>query len=111
VKLLFDANLSPRLEQRLSSQFPQSAHVFGCGDIAEDDDLIWEFAKSNGFVIVSKDKDFQQMSLLLGAPPKVVLLRLGNSATAQVEHLLRTRLDTIKSFVASPDKALLVIGP
>ena len=43
-----------------------------------DDSVIWEYAKVRGFCIVSKDSDFQQRSLLLGAPPKFIWLRLGN---------------------------------
>lgn len=111
MKLLFDANLSPRLEQRLHDLFPNSVHVFSCGDIAEDDALIWEFAKSNGLVIVSKDHDFRQMSFLLGAPPKVILVRLGNSSTRLVEQALRKHFALIAIFVGDKDKALLVIEP
>jgi predicted nuclease of predicted toxin-antitoxin system len=111
VKLLFDANLSPRLETRLQDLFPDSTHVFSCGDIAEDDALIWDFAKSAGLVIVSKDHDFQQMSYLYGAPPKVVLVRLGNASTASVEQALRKNFALIVGFVADKDKALLVIEP
>jgi predicted nuclease of predicted toxin-antitoxin system len=111
VKLLFDANLSPRLETKLQGLFPESVHVFNCGDIAENDALIWDFAKSKGLVIVSKDHDFQQMSFLFGAPPKVILVRLGNSSTAMVEQALRKNFGAIIGFDADQDKALLVIEP
>jgi predicted nuclease of predicted toxin-antitoxin system len=39
---------------------------------------IWEYAKANGYVIVSKVLDFQQKSLLFGHPPKVVRLCVDN---------------------------------
>jgi predicted nuclease of predicted toxin-antitoxin system len=47
-----------------------SEHVKTLGLINTDDSLIWQYAKVNGFVIVSKDADFQQRSLVYGHPPK-----------------------------------------
>jgi predicted nuclease of predicted toxin-antitoxin system len=41
-----------------------------------DDVAIWQYAKLNGYVMVSKDTDFQQRSLLHGAPPKFIWLRV-----------------------------------
>ncbi len=70
MKLLFDETLSPRLAQRLQSHFPDSLHVNDCGLGAASDDSIWTFARENGFVIVSKDADFQDLSVLRGDPPK-----------------------------------------
>ena len=78
MRLLFDANLSPGLVARLADIAPGSAHVFDAGNIAEDDIRIWELARAGGFVIVSQDTDFLDLSLLRGAPPKLILIRLGN---------------------------------
>ena len=50
---------------------------------------MWAYAKANDFVIVSKDSDFVDLSVLEGAPPKVVWVRLGNCTTASVALLLR----------------------
>jgi predicted nuclease of predicted toxin-antitoxin system len=69
MKLLFDQNLSPRLPRLLSDLFPGSVHAREAGLTEADDTAIWDYAKVNGFVIVSKDSDFQQRSLLLGARP------------------------------------------
>jgi len=48
MRLLFDANLSPVLASKPGRIFPQSEHVFGCGSIADDDMLVWQFALTNG---------------------------------------------------------------
>jgi len=81
VKLLFDENLSPRLVASLSAEFPGSAHAHEVGLGAASDFAVWDHAKSNGFVIASKDGDFADLSVLRGAPPQVVWIRHGNSST------------------------------
>jgi predicted nuclease of predicted toxin-antitoxin system len=57
MKLLFDQNLSPRLPQLLSDLFPGSIHVREASLTEAEDTAIWDYAKANGFVIVSKDSD------------------------------------------------------
>jgi predicted nuclease of predicted toxin-antitoxin system len=59
LKLLFDANLSPKLVGRLEELFPDSAHVFDTG-LARScpDEKIWEYASAQGFTIVTADSDF-----------------------------------------------------
>lgn len=99
MKLLFDQNLPPRLVARLADLFPDSAHVFGLGlDKALDVD-VWKYARDNGFVIVSKDADFSELSLLHGSPPKLVWLRVGNCTTIQIEKLLRANHEAIEQLI------------
>jgi predicted nuclease of predicted toxin-antitoxin system len=78
-ELLLDENLSDRIIDKIIDLYPDSQHVKTLGLINTDDALIWEFAKFNNFVIVSKDSDFHQRSLLYGHPPKFIYLRIGNS--------------------------------
>jgi len=47
-------------------------HVRDIGLAKAQDREIWTHARDAGFAIVSKDNDFQQMSFLYGAPPKVI---------------------------------------
>ena len=102
MKLLFDENLSPKLPSRLSDIFPDSLHVRDVGMKATTDPIVWDYAKDNNLMIVSKDSDFHQRSFLYGFPPKVIWLRLGNCSTADVERVLRTNFNIIKAF--SEDK-------
>ena len=41
-----------------------------------------------------------QRSFVLGAPPKVVWVRLGNCSTSDVERLLRRYVQTLEDFEA-----------
>jgi predicted nuclease of predicted toxin-antitoxin system len=58
MKLLFDENLSPKLPRLLAAQYPGSLHLRDCGLKGAADEEIWEYARDNGFAIVSKDSDF-----------------------------------------------------
>ncbi|MGH9613748.1 MAG: DUF5615 family PIN-like protein, partial [Bryobacteraceae bacterium] len=67
--MLLDENLSSKLAAMLSGLFPGSLHVEHCDLESATDSQIWEFAKVNGFTIVSKDSDFYHRSVLSGSPP------------------------------------------
>ena len=70
MRLLFDNNLSHRLASRLADRFPGSTHVMSESMDEADDQQIWQFAQNSGFVIVTKDSDYQAFSLAHGSPPK-----------------------------------------
>ena len=90
MKLLFDANLSPKLVGRLADLFPGSAHVFDTGLArSTPDDKIWEYAGAEGFAIVTADSDFLDLAKSKGAPPKIVHLENCDYRTSQVESMLR----------------------
>jgi predicted nuclease of predicted toxin-antitoxin system len=111
VKLLFDANLSPSLVAHLHSHYPGSLHVRDVGLRAGSDAQIWEHAKAEGFVIVSKDTDFRERSFIEGFPPKVVWLDLGNAGTIDIATRLRIAQAAVATFLADPEESLLVISP
>ncbi len=110
MKLLFDQNLSRMLVRRLADEYPESVHVAGVGLDTATDREIWEYAGQTGYVIVSKDSDFRQLSLLFGPPPHVVWLRVGNVSTALIEALLRRSVERLQEFAASDEESLLVLS-
>ncbi len=110
MKLLFDQNLSHKLVRSLADLFPDSIHVRDVGLKTAADPLVWEYAKTNDLMIVSKDSDFHQRSFLYGFPPKVMWVRLGNCSTADVERVLRTNFDAIKSFYGDKHATFLSLS-
>lgn len=110
MKLLFDENLSPRLAEALRDVFPGSAHVHACGLGSAQDEAVWQYAKDNGFTIVSKDSDFQERAVLLGSPPKVVWLRAPNCTTSEIEKLLRAAHPTVSRFINEDEESCLLLG-
>ena len=98
MKLLFDQNLSFRLVNALKDLFPSCQHVRGAGLETADDITVWNYAKTNDLIIVSKDSDFYQRSILFGHPPKVIWIRRGNCSTKDIEQILRNHYSAIETF-------------
>lgn len=110
MKLLFDENPSPQLVQLLADLFPGSTQVHLCGLGNSDDSAIWEYAKANGFTIVSKDSDFEERCVLFGAPPKLIWIRLQNSSSTEVARLLRSAFSLISQFINDKNETYLILG-
>jgi predicted nuclease of predicted toxin-antitoxin system len=102
MKLLFDHNLSHKLCERVGDLYQGSAHVRQQGLAEASDEEVWTFAKAEGFVIVTQDADFVDLSCLRSHPPKVIWLRCGNQRTIAIESLLRRQYDRISSFESDP---------
>lgn len=111
MKLLFDENLSNRLVKALADVFPGSIHPRDCGLRGASDDEIWRFAGENGFVIASKDSDFSHRSALLGSPPKVIWLRVGNCTTTRAEFVLRNAAERLYAFERDEESCLVLAHP
>jgi predicted nuclease of predicted toxin-antitoxin system len=109
MKFLFDEQLSPALVRLLADVYPSATHVHHIGLGAASDTVIWNYAAEHGFTVVSKDSDFQERSFALGAPPKVIGLRIGNAATRDIAALLRANYISIRYFHDQPESALLVL--
>lgn len=110
MKLLFDENLSHRLVEKLSDLFPRSTHVRLVGFESAEDPKVWHLAVEEDFVIVSKDSDMHDRSLLFGFPPKVIWIRLGNCSTRQVENLIRLEASKISEFVQDVFASFLTLS-
>ena len=111
MKLLFDQNLARVLVRRLTAEYPESAHIAELGLATATDRAIWEFARANDYVIVSKDSDFRQLAFLLGPPPRAVWVRVGNVSTSVIEDLLRRSAGTLQRFAESDEESLLILSP
>ena len=75
MKLLFDENLSRRLVELVQDLLPGAVHVTQVGlSFGTPDREIWDYAKRNGFAIITADRDFVMMANTLGHPPKVIIL-------------------------------------
>jgi len=110
MKLLLDENLSRRIVPFLQSAFPGSAQVALLGLETVADAEIWRYAKENGFVIVSRDSDFHERSLIEGHPPQVVLLKIPNRSSAAVLNILLEHRMEIELALLQEDRACVEIN-
>ena len=109
MKLLFDQNLSPRLVGRLADSYPNSAHVFTLGLDRAADHEIWEYALRHDYLIVSRDADYSELSVLRGFPPKVILIRRGNCSTEEIENMLRQEYNRVEALVQGATLGILLL--
>ena len=107
MKLLFDQNLSRPLPRLLADSYPESRHIREIGMRGAPDPRIWDYARENDFIIVTKDNDYRALNRNLGHPPKVVLITLGNGPTAEVAALLRERHSAVAALAQDESRGLL----
>ena len=109
MKLLFDHNLSPKLVERLADVHPDSAHVSACGLERSSDAQVWDYARVNGYTIVTQDADYGDLSAIAGFPPGVVWIRRGNCSTSEIETLLHTHREAIDALAVDPGAGILIV--
>jgi predicted nuclease of predicted toxin-antitoxin system len=90
VRLLIDANLSPRVAAWLRDAGYEASHVVDHGLLRATDEVILAHAMDNHQVIVSADSDFTSMLALRGLrSPSLVLLRSADHLTPSEQTGLR----------------------
>ncbi len=109
LKLLLDQNLSFRLLDKWEPVYPGSRQVHAVGLDQADDLAIWNYAKKQGFAIVTKDSDFHEFSLFDSNSPKVIWLKCGNKPKWYVLGLLLNNQDEIRAFNKNADSSCLEI--
>ena len=109
VKALLDQNLSFRLLEVLLPRFPGSLLVRDVELACDDDERIWGPARTEGFVIVTKDNGFLARALVRGHPPQVVQICLGNASTGHTAKLLTARMDEIERFISENTESVFLL--
>jgi predicted nuclease of predicted toxin-antitoxin system len=109
MKLLFDEHISSRTVRALNDLFPEAKHVSFFNLDQESDESIWQFARKEGFTIITKDDDFHQKSLAFGQPPKVIWIKTRNAKKRELEKFIREKASTIAKFVSEGNESLLIL--
>ncbi len=103
MKLLFDQNISFRLVNLISDYYPNSKQIKELGLENSTDLEIFNYAKKNGFSIVTFDSDFFDLTIMKGFPPKIIWLRTGNTTTLNIKTILEDKFEIIQSFLEETD--------
>ena len=111
MKLLLDANVSWRLVSILKNHFEDCTHVDHIPelDFPAKDTKIWQYAKDNGFTIITHDNDFNDLTAAKGFPPKIVWLRRGDCKRRETADLLVGAKNEIEKLLKSDNCGLLEI--
>lgn len=107
MKLLLDENLSRRIVPALKAAYPGTTQVALAGLQEASDETLWQHAKAQGFVLVSKDDDFVALSALRGHPPRLIKLVPGNCGNEQVLRALLDNCLAIEQVFTDPQVALI----
>ncbi len=109
MKLLFDENISFKLCKRLEDIYPNSTHVRFVKLENKNDTEIWNYAKDDGYIIVTQDSDFNDMSIINGFPPCVIWIKSGNSRVSEIENTLRKNSIRIREFFNNQNLGIIEI--
>jgi predicted nuclease of predicted toxin-antitoxin system len=83
--------------------------VVAPGLLETPDSLVWRFARENGFAILTADRDFYELAISHGHPPKVIYIERCNFGTAAVESLIRSQAVRIADFLLNRESSVLIL--
>lgn len=88
-----DAHLSPAIASWITSTIGITALALRDVGLRDAEDLeIFEAAKAEGVIFMTKDGDFVDLVDRLGAPPQIIWLTCGNTSNARLREILSATL-------------------
>lgn len=94
---------------RLKSLFPGLIHLREVGLARASDNTIWDWARVNGFAVITTDSDFIALSRRLGWPPKVIHLEECDFPLRVIEDQLRRSAVRISEFHKNRNTGVLAL--
>lgn len=92
-----DAQLSPRLACWLSERFEVNAlPVRDVGLRDASDTEIFEAARSENAIVITKDFDFVELAERLGPPPQILWLTCGNTTEQRLREIFEREFAAIR---------------
>jgi predicted nuclease of predicted toxin-antitoxin system len=108
-RLILDENVSESVAVRIASHFGAVLHARAVLGTGVSDDVIWRFARREKLVLVTRDGDFERMSMMYGPPPKVVWVGEHNIGNARLAELLLARKPSIDRLVSDSGAGFLAL--
>jgi predicted nuclease of predicted toxin-antitoxin system len=100
-----DAQMSPAIAAWVSSNFAVSAvAVRDLGLRDAEDKEIFQAARRENAVVMTKDSDFVLLLDRLGAPPQVIWVTCGNTSNARLKEILTNTLPKALELLKSGEK-------
>ena len=93
MKLWLDAQLSPEMAIWVTQYFGvETIAIRDVGLRSAEDRKIFNAAKQADIVLITKDSDFSELLQRLGAPPRVIWLRCGNTSNERLKLIFQHKL-------------------
>jgi predicted nuclease of predicted toxin-antitoxin system len=88
-----DAQLPPTIATWITNTFGVTAIALrDIGMRDAEDQEIFELAKAQGAIVITKDSDFVDLVYRLGSPPQIIWLTCGNTSNARLQEILSATL-------------------
>lgn len=106
-----DAHLSPAIAIWITSTFRVTALALRDLGLRDAEDLeIFETAKAQEVIFMTKDSDFVDLVNRLGAPPQIIWLTCGNTSNARLQEILSSVLPEALELLCSGEKLVEISG-
>lgn len=99
IHLLIDENLPASLATTLPVI---CSHATDLG-AQPTDHQIWQHAREQDWIVLTRDTDFFNRLILDGSPPKVIWVRLGNIRRKDLENLMTQLWPRISDLISKSD--------
>ena len=106
-----DAHLSPSIATWITATFGVTALALRDLGLREAEDLeIFEAAKAQNVVMMTKDSDFVDLIDRLGSPPQIIWLTYGNTSNARLREILTKTLPTALELLRAGEQLVEISG-
>jgi predicted nuclease of predicted toxin-antitoxin system len=106
-----DAHLSPSIAAWIVSTFGMPA--FALRDLGlrdAEDPEIFEAARTQNVILMTKDSDFVDLVERLGAPPKIIWLTCGNTSNDRLQEILTATLTDVLALLQAGETLVEISG-
>jgi predicted nuclease of predicted toxin-antitoxin system len=106
-----DAHLSPAIATWITNEFGITAIALRDLGLRDAEDLeIFEAAKAQGAILITKDSDFVDLVDRLGAPPQIIWLTCGNTSNSRLCEILSSTFSEALALLSSGEKLVEING-
>jgi predicted nuclease of predicted toxin-antitoxin system len=106
-----DAHLSPVIAIWITATFGISALALRDVGLRDAEDAeIFEAAKAQGIIFITKDRDFVDLANRFGQPPQIILLTCGNTSNDRLKEILSSKLSEALDLLNSGEPLVEISG-
>ena len=106
-----DAQLSPAIATWISDTFGITALALRDIGLRDAEDFeIFEAAKAQSVILITKDSDFVELVNRLDSPPQIIWLTCGNTSNARLREILSATLPDALELLRSGEALVEISG-